>query len=82
MKDETKVVLKNQISVEEYMIDYLPDNNKKPFIAVTVDGVYSFFYKRQAQAFAMARNGFFDTEKNISRSYKAKKQIMGGEEKR
>ena len=37
----------------------------KPFVARTEDGDYFFFSKRQAQAFALARNGFFDTTESL-----------------
>ena len=43
----------------------------KPFVARTPEGDYFFSDKKEAQAFAMARNGFFDETINI-RSFKNK----------
>lgn len=68
---ERLIVLKNQISIGDIMTE-LHRNNKKPFVARTSDGDYFFSTKEEAQAFALARNGFFDTLANISRSEKAK----------
>lgn len=45
---------------------------QKPFVARTSDGDYFFSNKEEAQAFALARGGFFDTRENISRSERAK----------
>ena len=45
---------------------------QKPYVARTIDGDYFFSNKEEAQAFALARGGFFDTQENISRSEKAK----------
>lgn len=53
--------------------------NKKPFVARTSDGDYFFETKEEAQAFAIARGGFFDTKRNISRSNKAKNLNEGRE---
>ena len=73
MKDERTIVLKNQITIGEVMLDLISNKPNKPYVAITVDGVYSFENKEEAQAFALERGGFFDTRKNISSSESAKK---------
>ena len=50
---------------------------RKPYVARTSDGDYYFSNKEEAQAFALARSGFFDTQKNISCSNKAKNLNKG-----
>lgn len=59
-------------------MEKLKYKNKKPFVARTKDGDYFFSREKEARAFAMARNGFFDTKKNISRSEKARNLNEGG----
>lgn len=44
----------------------------KPFVARTKDGDYFFYSKKQAQKFAHARNGFFDTTESILKSAQLK----------
>lgn len=55
----------------------ISQQKSKPFVARTSDGDYYFDKKEEAQAFAMARGGFFDTTANISRSEKAKNLNKG-----
>ena len=47
----------------------------KPFVARTKDGDYFFYSKRQAQAFARQRNGFFDTSASIIKSMQLREVI-------
>ena len=71
MKDERTVILPNQITIGEVMYYQSIPNPKEPYLAITKDGVYSFSNKEEAQAFANARGGFFDTN-NICQSNRAK----------
>lgn len=49
----------------------------KPYVAHTKDGDYFFYRKKQAQTFARARNGFFDTTDALIKS----ELLKGGDAK-
>ena len=61
MKDERKIILKNQVIMEEIMSNPLPypKINIKPFLVMTIEGDYFFETEEEAKQFATKRNGFF-----------------------
>lgn len=44
----------------------------KPYVARTKDGDYFFYDEEEARAFALTRNGFFDTYANIKKMERAR----------
>lgn len=50
----------------------------KPFVARTKDGDYFFSTEEEARAFALTRDGFFDTYANIKKMERARSPTKRG----